>query len=175
MKLLIASDIHGSAYWTEKVLCTFSSGNADRLVLLGDILYHGPRNPLPEEHNPAKVAELLNSVSEKITAVRGNCEAEVDSLMLDFPVTPDYGFAYDCSRLLYFSHGHREIPKLPAGSLYFTGHTHIPHDYYENGVRFLNSGSVSMPKNGTPHSVILYDNGNVIWINIETDSTYEVK
>lgn len=172
MKLFIASDLHGSAYYTELMLNEFKKSCADRLVLLGDILYHGPRNDLPKDYAPKKVAPMLNDSADKILAVRGNCEAEVDSLMLDFPVTSDYGLIYDGVQAIYFSHGHRDIPKMPEGSLYLTGHTHIPHDFVQNGVRCLNPGSVAIPKNGTPHSAIIYENGEVVWLDIESGETY---
>ena len=136
MKLFIASDIHGSAYYAEIMLREFEASGADKLVLLGDILYHGPRNDLPTDYSPKRVAEMLNKYADKIIAVRGNCEAEVDSLMLDFPVTSDYGVIFDGNTTLYLSHGHRTVPKMTDGTLYFTGHTHIPHDYTENGVRY---------------------------------------
>ena len=161
MKLLIASDLHGSAYWTRRLMEVYRTSGAVRLVLLGDILYHGPRNDLPREYDPKEVIALLNPLAPEILAVRGNCESEVDGMVLDFPVSPDYGVIFDGLHALYLSHGHREIPKMPAGSFYFTGHTHIPHDYTENGVRFLNPGSVSIPKNGSRHSVLLYEAGEV--------------
>ncbi len=174
MKLFIASDIHGSAHYTRLMLDLYGHEMADRIVLLGDILYHGPRNELPKDYSPKTVAAILNEYSDRIISVRGNCEAEVDSLMLDFPVTPDYGVIFDGSRLLYLSHGHRDIPKLPAGSAYITGHTHIPHDFSENGVQFINPGSVSIPKNNTPHSVCIYENGIFSWIDLLTGKPYSI-
>ena len=161
MKLLVASDLHGSAFWTEKLIEVWRGSGAERLVLLGDLLYHGPRNDLPDGYDPKKVIDLLNPLAEKIIAVRGNCEAEVDGLVLDFPVLSDYGVIFDGTRCLYLSHGHRAVPKMPAGSYYFTGHTHIPHDYIENGVRFLNPGSVSIPKNNRRRAALLYEAGDV--------------
>lgn len=174
MKLFIASDIHGSAYYAEIMLREFEASGADKLVLLGDILYHGPRNDLPTDYSPKRVAEMLNKYADKIIAVRGNCEAEVDSLMLDFPVTSDYGVIFDGNTTLYLSHGHRTVPKMTDGTLYFTGHTHIPHDYTENGVRYLNPGSVSIPKNDSPHSAIIFDNGNVSWYDIVNKAVYSI-
>jgi len=176
MKLFIASDLHGSADYTSLMLERFRESGADRLVLLGDVLYHGPRNDLPAGYGPKKVAPLLNEIADKIICVRGNCEAEVDSLMLDFSPQSDYGVIFDGERSLYLSHGHREVPKMPAGSLYFTGHTHIPHDFVnENGVRCINPGSVSIPKNDTPHSAIVYENGEVRWMNLESGEFYEIQ
>lgn len=174
MKLLIASDIHGSAHYTRILLEAFESEGADRLVLLGDILYHGPRNDLPKEYAPKEVAALLNKYADRIIAIRGNCEAEVDSLMLDFSVTPDYGVIFDGERSLYISHGHREIPKMPCGSAYITGHTHVPHNYTENGIRFLNPGSVSIPKNNTPHSYLIYDNYDFTWVDLLNGDNYTI-
>ena len=161
MKLFIASDLHGSALWCARMLDAYRASGACRLVLLGDLLYHGPRNDLPEGYDPKAVIAMLNPLAREILAVRGNCEAEVDGMVLDFPVSADYGLIFDGERALYLSHGHREVPKMPAGSYYFTGHTHIPHDYVEDGVRFLNPGSVAIPKNQTPHGAILYEDGEV--------------
>lgn len=161
MKLFIASDLHGSALWCARMLDAYRASGACRLVLLGDILYHGPRNDLPDGYDPKAVIAMLNPLADEILAVRGNCEAEVDAMVLDFPVSADYGVIFDGERALYLSHGHREVPKMPGGSYYFTGHTHVPHDYAEGGVRFLNPGSVAIPKNNTPHGAILYEDGEV--------------
>lgn len=158
MKVLIASDIHGSAKWCKKLIDAFYSEKAEKLVLLGDILYHGPRNPLPDEYNPPKVSELLAQIKENIICVRGNCDAEVDQLVLPFPVLCEYGLLCDGKVNLYFSHGHREnLPLLPT-DVYLTGHTHVPVDEFI-GFRHLNPGSVSLPKENTPHGYILYENG----------------
>ncbi|MBE6626836.1 MAG: phosphodiesterase [Ruminococcaceae bacterium] len=174
MKLFIASDIHGSAYYTEIMLREFEASGAEKLILLGDILYHGPRNDLPADYSPKRVAEMLNKYADRIISVKGNCEAEVDSLMLDFPVTAEYGVIFDVKTVIYLSHGHRAEPKMADGTLYFTGHTHVPHDRLENGVRYLNPGSVSIPKNDSPHSAIIYDNGNVIWYDIVNKAEYTI-
>ena len=167
MKLFIASDLHGSAYYTKLMVDAYRASGASRLVLLGDLLYHGPRNDLPREYDPKIVIDLLNPLASEIIAVRGNCESEVDQLVLDFPVTPDYGVIFDGEHALYLSHGHRAVPKMPAGSFYFTGHTHVPHDYVENGVRFLNPGSVAIPKENSAHAAILYEDGEIRRIILE--------
>ena len=167
MKLLIASDLHGSAVWTKRLVDFYVRSGASRLVLLGDILYHGPRNDLPDGYDPKAVIGLLNPLADRIIAVRGNCEAEVDGMVLDFPVCADYGVIFDGDRALYLSHGHRDVPKMPEGSFYLTGHTHIPHDYTENGVRFVNPGSVSIPKNDSAHSCLLYEDGKLSRIDLE--------
>ncbi len=174
MKLLIASDLHGSAYYTRLAVDFFQACGADKLVLLGDILYHGPRNDLPRDYAPKEVAPMLNGVADSIIAVRGNCEAEVDSLMLDFPVTPDYAVIFDGVTTMYLSHGHRDEPKMAAGNVYLTGHTHIPHDFVKDGVRYLNPGSVSIPKNGSAHSVMVYEDGNFRRYDLETGEEYRI-
>ena len=142
MDLLVVSDTHGKE---ERLSDLLLRAHADGLLFLGDGL-----------RDLSVVPDTLFSF-----AVRGNCEAEVDGMVLDFPVSADYGLVFDGERALYLSHGHREVPKMPAGSYYFTGHTHIPHDYVEGGVRFLNPGSVAIPKNQTPHGAILYEDGEV--------------
>ena len=106
MKWMIASDIHGSAFYCEKMLKAFEREQADKLLLLGDILYHGPRNDLPKGYAPKKVIELLNNIKEKILCVRGNCDAEVDQMVLEFPVLADYMLLFDGTCAIYATHGH---------------------------------------------------------------------
>lgn len=160
MKFVIASDIHGSAAWCQKLLAAFEREGADKLLLLGDILYHGPRNPLPDGYAPMKVYEMLNAVSDKIIAVRGNCDSEVDQMVLDFNVSSDYAAVCADGVTLTLSHGHRAVPPLKEGDVYLTGHTHVPLDVVEKeGYRHLNPGSVSLPKEGSDHGYILFDGG----------------
>ncbi len=164
MKLLIASDIHGSAYWCRKMLEAFENEGADKLVLLGDILYHGPRNPLPDEYAPKDVFEMLNPLADKIVAVRGNCDSEVDQMVLDFNVSSDYAELWDGGKKITISHGHRLVPPLGCGDVYITGHTHVPLNVVEKeGYLHLNPGSVSLPKENSAHGYILYDNGEFIF------------
>lgn len=164
MKLLIASDIHGSAYWCKKLLDTFHKEGADKLVLLGDILYHGPRNPLPDEYAPKEVFEMLNPLADKIIAVRGNCDSEVDQMVLDFNVSSDYAEIWDGGKKITLSHGHRPVPPLGNGDVYITGHTHVPLNVVEKeGYLHLNPGSVSLPKENSAHDYILYDNGEFVF------------
>lgn len=158
MKLFIASDIHGSAKYCKEMLAAFKRENADKLLLLGDILYHGPRNPLPEEYNPAAVAEALGTVKEKIICVRGNCDSEVDQMVLPFPVLSDYAAVYADGVSIYISHGHRTVPPLGERDVYITGHTHVP--VKENlPYLHLNPGSVSLPKENSKRGYILFDGG----------------
>ncbi|MCM1546649.1 MAG: phosphodiesterase [Clostridiales bacterium] len=160
MKLFIASDIHGSAVWCKKMLEAFWHENADKLVLLGDILYHGPRNPLPDGYAPKEVFEMLNPLSDKILAVRGNCDSEVDQMVLAFNISSDYAEIFDGETKIALSHGHRPVPPLGKGDVYITGHTHVPLNVTEKeGYLHLNPGSVSLPKENSAHGYIVYENG----------------
>lgn len=163
MKYIFASDIHGSAFYCKKLLETFENLQAQRLVLLGDLLYHGPRNDLPKEYNPKEVAKLLNNIKEKIICVKGNCEAEVDQLMLEFPVLCEFGILELDGRRIYLTHGHRynidNPPLMSEDDVLIYGHTHVPLDQIIDGKHFLNPGSVSIPKENSEHGFILYENG----------------
>jgi len=156
MKLLIASDIHGSLSATRKVMEAFEKEQADYLVFLGDALYHGPRNPLPDGYNPAEVAELLNTVKDKIIAVRGNCDSEVDQMLLDFPITAEYQNIPLTGGKLFATHGHIfDLVTIPAsvasGDIFAFGHIHLPIlKLNEMGILVMNPGSVSLPKEGHP-------------------------
>ena len=160
MKLLIASDIHGSAVWCKKLIDAFKAEGAEKLVLLGDILYHGPRNPLPGGYSPKDVFEMLNPLADSIIAVRGNCDSEVDQMVLAFNISADYGEIFADGVRITLSHGHRIVPPLGEGDVYLTGHTHVPLDVVEKeGYRHLNPGSVSLPKEDSAHGYILFDGG----------------
>lgn len=164
MKYLFASDIHGSAYYCRKLLEAYDSEKADRLILLGDLLYHGPRNDLPKEYAPKEVIAMLNARKADILAVRGNCEAEVDQMVLDFPVLAEYAALFiEPNITLYITHGHHNnidnpLPMNP-GDIMMYGHTHVCIDEERNGNRFLNPGSVSIPKQNTGHGYIVLENG----------------
>ena len=153
MKWLIASDIHGSAQWCRRLLEAWDQEQADRLLLLGDVLYHGPRNDLPDQYAPKEVITMLNARRERILCVRGNCEAEVDQMVLDFPVLADYAVLGEGSRLIYCTHGHvyntGKLPPLQAGDVLLHGHTHIPAWEDHGAFRYLNPGSVAIPKEGS--------------------------
>ncbi len=164
MKYVIASDIHGSAKYCRLLIEAFKRENADKLLLLGDILYHGPRNPLPEEYSPKDVAEMLSAIKEKIICVRGNCDADVDLMVLDFPVNVSAVISAD-GLDLYLEHGHKETPPLRGGSVYITGHTHVPLKETDGYVH-LNPGSVSLPKEGSKNGYILYENRKFVFKDI---------
>ena len=162
MKLIIASDIHGSAYWCGKLMQLVEAAQPDKLILLGDLLYHGPRNDLPRDYAPKQVIPMLSNCKERILAVRGNCEAEVDQMVLPFPCMADFSQLYVDNTLFYLTHGHHSnpdaLPPLPEGSIFLSGHTHVKMDEMRNGIRCLNPGSVSIPKDGS-NSCLIYRDG----------------
>lgn len=160
MKLLIASDIHGSYYYAKKLIDIYNSEGFDKLILLGDILYHGPRNDLPKGYDPKKVITLLNDISTNIIAVKGNCEAEVDQMVLDFNVSSDYSTLLVDNKVFYLTHGHKSLPSLNKGDILLTGHTHIPlYEKIQNGVHHFNPGSTSIAKGGFSSSYMIYKEG----------------
>lgn len=165
MKLLIASDIHGSASYTAQLLAQFKEEHVDRLILLGDVLYHGPRNDLPDGYAPKQVIEMLNSFADRILCVRGNCDTEVDQMVLKFPVMADYGFILDGDTAIYLTHGHMynetHLPPVHRGDVVLYGHTHIPVMHAADGIIFANPGSVSIPKNGSTRGYLLYEYGKL--------------
>ena len=160
MKLLIASDIHGSAYWCGKLLELAQQEQPDKLVLLGDVLYHGPRNDLPRDYAPKQVIAMLSQWADKILCVRGNCEAEVDQMVLPFPCMSTYSQLLVDGKTFFLTHGHHfspdQLPALNEGDVFLYGHTHVKLDAIREGVRCLNPGSVSIPKDGS-HSCLLYE------------------
>ena len=162
MKLLIASDIHGSAFWCGKLMEVMEEFNPDHLILLGDLLYHGPRNDLPRDYAPKQVIPMLSKYADRILAVRGNCEAEVDQMVLPFPCMADFSQLLTDGKVLYLTHGHHHspdnLPPLKEGSIFLSGHTHVKLDEVRKGIRCLNPGSVSIPKDGS-HSCLLYEDG----------------
>ena len=164
MKLVIASDIHGSAYWCGKLMELIEQEQPDKILLLGDLLYHGPRNDLPKEYCPKQVIPMLSAHKDKILAVRGNCEAEVDQMVLPFSCLAEYALLVADGVTFYLTHGHHanpdHLPPLEAGSIFLSGHTHVKMDEVRNGIRCVNPGSVSIPKDGS-HSCMVWDNGTL--------------
>ena len=162
MKLVIASDIHGSAFWCGKLMELVEKEQPDKLILLGDLLYHGPRNDLPRDYAPKQVIPMLSKYAHKILAVRGNCEAEVDQMVLPFPCMSDYAVLSADGLTFYLTHGHLynpdKLPPLEPGSVFLSGHTHVKLDEVRQGVRCLNPGSTSIPKDGS-HSCIVWEDG----------------
>ena len=167
MKIMIATDIHGSGYYAEKLIERFKEEKAEKLILLGDLLYHGPRNNLPAGYAPKEVAAMLNEIKGKLLCVRGNCDTEVDQMMLEFPVLSDSALICWEGMTIYASHGHHDFPLMQEGEVVVSGHTHIPVDYVKDGVRFVNPGSVSIPKEDSWHGYIVLENGSFIWKNLD--------
>lgn len=177
MKWMIASDLHGSAYYCRKMLEAFEREGADRLFLLGDLLYHGPRNDLPREYVPKEVIPLLNGKKEKLLCVRGNCDAEVDQMVLEFPVLADYAVLPVGQRLIYATHGHiynvKNLPPLAPGDVLLHGHTHVPAwTEFGQGNLYLNPGSVSIPKENSPHSYMTLEGNTMRWKELESSAVF---
>ncbi len=163
MKLLICSDIHGDLDSIEKVLAAADAEKADKIVILGDLLYHGPRNDLPDTYSPKKVIELLNSNKDRILAVRGNCDTEVDQMVLDFPIMADYAILSLDGLTVFATHGHHHNTKTPPplkeGDILLHGHTHIlAAEDFGNGNTYLNPGSAAIPKGGNTRTYMIYKN-----------------
>lgn len=161
MKYMFASDIHGSAYHCRKMLEAYENSGADRLILLGDLLYHGPRNDLPKEYAPKEVIALLNAKKNELYCVRGNCEAEVDQMVLEFPVLADYAVLVLNGLHFFATHGHvfneEHLPPMKAGDILIHGHTHLLKAEQVGEVYILNPGSTSIPKGGNPATYAVLD------------------
>ena len=180
MKWMIASDLHGSAVYCRRMIEAFEREGADRLLLLGDLLYHGPRNDLPEGYAPKEVIPMLNGMKPKLLCVRGNCDAEVDQMVLDFPILADYAVLSVGQRLVYATHGHvhnlKNLPPLAPGDILLHGHTHIPAwtEFGEENL-YLNPGSLSIPKEGSAHSYMTLEGKTFRWKTLEGETYHELR
>ncbi len=178
MKYIIASDIHGSAIWCEKMLALAEKEGVDKILLVGDLLYHGPRNPFPEQYDTKAVYEMLNAQKEHLLCVRGNCDSEVDQMVCDFPMMDDYKVLPLGGKTLYLTHGHlheaeKPLTPLQKDDLQVNGHFHVPtFKRLENGVLYANCGSVGLPKDGSPHSCMLVTETELSWIDLSTGNTF---
>lgn len=179
MKLLVISDIHGSLFYLKKILNIFEKNSYDKILILGDELYHGPRNPLPKEYNPKEAAELLNRYKNKIIAVRGNCDSEVDQMVLDFPITADYNMILWENKKIFMTHGHiyniDNSLLLENGDILIYGHFHIPMIQRKEGKIFLNPGSISLPKENNSNSFGVFENGNFYIKDMEENILMETE
>ena len=173
MKLLIAADMHGSEYYVDKLIKAYRKEEADRMLLLGDLLYHGPRNELPKGYRPKGVIPLLNALKHEIICVRGNCDSEVDQMVLEFPIMADYSLIQFGSRTIFATHGHLyhpdDPPMLKSGDILVCGHTHVPKCEAHGEFVYINPGSVSIPKEGSEHGYIIADSdsGIFFWKTLE--------
>lgn len=171
MKYFIASDIHGSLKHAQSLFKAFEREQADKLLLLGDLLYHGPRNDLPEEYNPKAVIELLNQYKGRIICVRGNCDTEVDQMVLDFPIMADYAVLAVGDVTVYATHGHvygeNNPPKLCGNEILLCGHTHVPKCVQKDGFLYMNPGSVSIPKEDSWHGYMTWEEDAFIWRDMD--------
>lgn len=170
MKLMIASDIHGSSYYCRKMIEAYRQEEADRLLLLGDLLYHGPRNDLPRDYNPKEVISMLNAIKNDLLCVRGNCDTEVDQMVLDFPILAEYCLLELDGHTIFATHGHifnpDNLPMLKEGDILLNGHTHIPANQNMGTYTYMNPGSISIPKEGSAHGYMIYD-GEFRWRSLD--------
>ena len=177
MKWMIASDIHGSAYYCRELLAAFEREGAQKLMLLGDVLYHGPRNDLPRDYAPKEVIAMLNAIKEKLLCVRGNCDTEVDQMVLEFPVLADYAILVAGERMIYATHGHvyneNKLPSLQKGDVLMHGHTHVPKCVEHEDYLYINPGSVSIPKENSAHSYLILEDGKLTWKSLDGKSYME--
>ena len=172
---MIASDIHGSVYYNDLLVERFREEKPDKLLLLGDILYHGPRNDLPAEYVPKRVLASLNELKDRILCVRGNCDGDVDQMVLEFPIMADYLYMYIEGIEIYASHGHiynqnKPLPGLKG--IFLCGHTHVPLIEKHDDFVYLNPGSVSIPKDGSRHSSMIFENREFLWKDLENKEIY---
>lgn len=177
-KWMIASDLHGDAECTELLLRRYRESGAQKLILLGDILYHGPRNDLPKGYAPKRVIELLNAVKDELLCVRGNCDTEVDQMVLAFPVLAEYALLATDGLTVFATHGHTyhaaSLPPIKAGDILLHGHTHVPaaEPFGANNL-YLNPGSTSIPKEGSPRSYLIYENRRFSFCELESGKEYK--
>lgn len=181
MKWMIASDIHGSEYYCRLLFEAYDREQADRLLLLGDLLYHGPRNELPRDYNTKQVMALLNARKNNLLCVRGNCDTEVDQMVLDFPILAEYAIVSEGDIVLYATHGHKFNPDHPLpmckGSILLNGHTHVPKCIEYDNYIYMNPGSVSIPKEKSWYGYMTLENGVFTWKDLDGEEKmqYEVK
>ena len=169
MKFLVASDLHGSNFYAEQLKTAFEKEKADVLILLGDIYNHGPRNPLPNDYAPLKVAEVLNGIKDKLVVIKGNCDSQVDTLISEFDFIEDLCLI-DSGKKIFLTHGHvynkDSMPKTRFDAVFY-GHFHTGFIKEQNGVVVANTGSLSLPKDGTANSYLIIENGTLTLKDID--------
>lgn len=181
MKIMIASDIHGSEFYCSQLIQAYEREGADRLLILGDVLYHGPRNDLPRDYAPKKVIAMLNAMKEDIYCVRGNCDTEVDQMVLEFPVLADYALIPAGGKMVYATHGHvyneKNLPPMHIGDVLLHGHTHVPKCVEHENYVYMNPGSVSIPKEDSHHGYMTLEGNKFTWKDLAGNvmNEYEVR
>ncbi len=179
MKIMFLSDIHGSIKFLEKAIERFEAEKADKLILLGDYMYHGPRNNLPDGYDTKEVASLLNKYKDKIVAIRGNCDSEVDQMLLEFPIMSDYAEVVLEDRKIFATHGHiynkERMPSLNKGDIFVHGHFHVPMAEVVGEVYYLNPGSISIPRDNSKNSYAILDEGMYSVKDVEGNVVKEIK
>ena len=179
MKLLVISDIHGSLFYLQKMIEIFEKNSYDKILILGDELYHGPRNPLPKNYSPKEVAELLNRYKNKIIAVKGNCDSEVDQMVLEYPIMSDYNLIFWNNKKIFITHGHtynidNPLP-MEEGDILIYGHFHIPMINIKNNMIFLNPGSISLPKENSQNSFGVFEDDYFYIKNLNEEIIDKIK
>ena len=172
MKYVIASDIHGSAHYCRLLKERYQAESALKLILLGDLLYHGARNALPEGYSTLETAAILNSMKEDILCVRGNCDSDVDAMVLEFPITASFALLPVGKRTLVLTHGHNEYACLKKGDVLVNGHFHVPAFEQRGNFLYVNCGSVSIPKENSPHSYLVLEDELLTWKDVETGAPF---
>ncbi len=175
MKYIIASDIHGSAYYCRLLKERYREEGGGKLLLLGDLLYHGARNALPEEYSTLETAAILNSMKEDILCVRGNCDSDVDTMVLEFPITAAFALLPVGNRTLILTHGHNEYACLRRGDVLVNGHFHVPAFEERGNYTYVNCGSVSIPKENSPHSYLVLEDGVLTWKDVVTGNPFKTE
>ena len=177
MKLLIASDIHGSVLYCRKLLDLLAQEKADRLLLLGDLLYHGARGDLSPGYDTRAVTAMLNAVEVPVCSVRGNCDSDIDQTVLQFPILADFLLLLQGRHTVFATHGHiytpDSHPRLLPGDVFLSGHIHVPVCEMRDGIIVVNPGSVSMPKDGSPHSCMTLEDGLFRWFDLDRGTDYQ--
>ena len=176
MKILVVSDIHGSKYYAEKIKEIFEIEKAEKIILLGDLYYHGPRNPLTKEYDPKAVCEILNSLSENILCVKGNCDAEVDEMISNFKFNDNINLELN-GKKFFFTHGHKyNINNIPNNvDVLIYGHFHTGFIKQKDGVLCINAGSITLPKNDTKNSYLIINDNEIILKDIEENEIEKIK
>ncbi len=179
MKIMAAADIHGSAYYCRKLLERYEQEKCDKLLLLGDVLYHGPRNDLPKEYAPKEVISMLNGIKNEILCVRGNCDTEVDKMVLEFPILAEYILLYLDGITIFATHGHKFnknfMPNIGENEVLLHGHTHVPVCENLGKNLYMNPGSVSIPKEGSHHGYMIIEDGVFEWKNLDGERKQEYR